>query len=118
VKESKPEPKTRGRKPKEIKDTKDFEPKKEVKKDAKKETVKKETKLKKEEKDEDLNQSQISFGKFNITVKKKETNRMIFKDPSEYADMSDEEKKALSKEMMGHYKMLVSNQVKGIKTDA
>jgi hypothetical protein len=52
------------------------------------------------------------------TVKKKETNRMIFKDPSEYADMSDEEKKALSKEMMGHYKMLVSNQVKGIKTDA
>lgn len=36
--------------------------------------------------------------------KKKEENEMLFKDPSEYENMSREERQALTDKMMGYYK--------------
>lgn len=36
--------------------------------------------------------------------KREEENRMLFKDPSEYNNMSEEEKQTLTDKMMGHYK--------------
>lgn len=45
-------------------------------------------------------------------AKKEEESRLLFKDPKEYDHLSDEEKEALTQEMMGHYKNLAGQMQK------
>ncbi len=51
------------------------------------------------------------------TKKKKEENIFLFKAPEEYANYTEEEKKELTKKMMGKHKQWAEGKMKEMKID-